>query len=331
MSTPRDPNRPPVDFYGVFVTQEHMHLGNIGLAERLLLAIIQVHALNKSGTCWAGNQYLAEIMDVQPEEISRRVKRLVDAGYLESDVQPNHDGKGGHIRYLIPTDRCPAMAGKATDRKRQSAPSCANGQEPSCANTQDASTYPLNAQDASTSYANAQEGSCANAQEVLARPGDEGSCANGGYSIPVCENARIKTAAAVQEQGSPPSRPPAPAREPLKTTAAAVLRTDGTDTDKETMCGASPPPTPPTAQDIAYRDMLRARAAKKAAQALLDAGFDNEGDAECYGQHFLADDIARMIAEGKRMKLHNPVGWLRTRMDRTIESRSDARARAGNQ
>src|SRR6185295_11420183 len=100
MNTPRDPNNPVLPFHGVYVTKVHMNLKDIGLAERLLLPIIQNYAMNDIGACYAGNQYLAEIMGVQPEEISRRVRTLIEAGYLESQVSPNHDGKGGHIRYL---------------------------------------------------------------------------------------------------------------------------------------------------------------------------------------------------------------------------------------
>ena len=95
-------------FHGIFLSPEHLLLLDIGIAERVLLPIVQFYARNE-GRCWASNQYLGQLMGVTPIEISRRIKSLVRAGYLESEVIGHREGKGGLRRYLRPTDRCPAL------------------------------------------------------------------------------------------------------------------------------------------------------------------------------------------------------------------------------
>lgn len=61
----------------------------------------EVFALaRRNGFCWAQNSFFADIYGVRPETVSRSLKKLEDAGYIEI----RFEGKGNSGRSIIPFD-----------------------------------------------------------------------------------------------------------------------------------------------------------------------------------------------------------------------------------
>jgi hypothetical protein len=97
-----------LDFYGVWLTPEHLALRDIGIAARVLLAVVQVHSV-KHGHAWPSNRRLAAIMHTTEQEVQRMLADLVKQDYLEREIEPIRGEGGGQRRYLTPTDRCPSI------------------------------------------------------------------------------------------------------------------------------------------------------------------------------------------------------------------------------
>lgn len=55
---------------------------------------------NKTGTCWAGNKYFAELYGVDVRSITNWITQLVDAGFIDTKVVKSQ----GNKRYLSITD-----------------------------------------------------------------------------------------------------------------------------------------------------------------------------------------------------------------------------------
>jgi len=94
------------------------------------LLYIEISALaNKTGTCWAGNKYFADLYRTSTKTISRLINELVDAGFIESDVVKS----AGNKRYLrlstkmfIGMDKNVESYGQKTDLTTPVANSSAN-------------------------------------------------------------------------------------------------------------------------------------------------------------------------------------------------------------
>jgi hypothetical protein len=74
---------------------------DVSASAKLLYA--EITALcNKTGTCWASNQYFADLYSVTTDAVSRWVKQLADAGFVTTKVNRNAGNKR-YIRIDTPT------------------------------------------------------------------------------------------------------------------------------------------------------------------------------------------------------------------------------------
>ena len=55
---------------------------------------------NKEGRCWAGNAYFANLYGVSKVSISKWVRQLVDAGFIQSEIQYAEGSKEILNRYI---------------------------------------------------------------------------------------------------------------------------------------------------------------------------------------------------------------------------------------
>lgn len=59
---------------------------------------------NKTGECWASNQYFASLYDVDKNTISRRISKLVKCGYISNKLIYKDDSKEVEKRILTIND-----------------------------------------------------------------------------------------------------------------------------------------------------------------------------------------------------------------------------------
>jgi len=65
---------------------------NLSSTQKLIFA--EISALtNKDGYCWASNSYFAELFDLSETQISTCISKLVQEGYITSDVKLNYKRK----------------------------------------------------------------------------------------------------------------------------------------------------------------------------------------------------------------------------------------------
>lgn len=72
---------------------------NLSSSAKLLYGEITALA-NETGYCWATNEYFAKLYGVNIKSISRWIKSLIEAGYIESEMVSQKSNKGGVIRLL---------------------------------------------------------------------------------------------------------------------------------------------------------------------------------------------------------------------------------------
>ena len=82
----------PDPSYFAFITGNVRYDKDLKPNEKLLFAEITSLA-NKHGFCWAGNNYFAEHFNTAPETISRWISRLIEKGYIFSEVDKSSGNK----------------------------------------------------------------------------------------------------------------------------------------------------------------------------------------------------------------------------------------------
>ena len=84
-------------------------------ASAKLLYVEITSLVNKTGTCWASNKYFANLYNASADSVSRWVKELIDAGFIESQIVK----EAGNRRYLRLSEKITIPIGKNTDTYRQ--------------------------------------------------------------------------------------------------------------------------------------------------------------------------------------------------------------------
>ena len=81
----------------IVVPNKILHCKKLTQGAKLLMGVI-IKLCSSKGYCWASNDYLAEIFDVNRMTISRWVKSLKNNGFIKCKIYENYENYRRNIR-----------------------------------------------------------------------------------------------------------------------------------------------------------------------------------------------------------------------------------------
>lgn len=99
------------NFRGIWTSAEILLNKELSINEKTVLAMVMSFSKNE-GSCFMGNQYIAEILNVSKDRASRIVSGLKKKGFIDIEYKYKENSKEIESRILIPTGKITNTCGR---------------------------------------------------------------------------------------------------------------------------------------------------------------------------------------------------------------------------
>ena len=99
------------DFKGVWIPKEIWLSPDLDVVEKCLL--VEIQSLDNEHGCYASNEHFAKFLGVNERTVQRKIKKLVDKGYITSKVGVVVKGSGQAFERVM---RCKGKFARTSDK-----------------------------------------------------------------------------------------------------------------------------------------------------------------------------------------------------------------------